>query len=235
MSRKARKLRPNLDVQITEYQPSVERKSIKPKTQAQADYLKSIQNNIITFAIGMAGTGKSMIALSYACDQLESKQISKILITRPIVEAGEEIGFLKGDLGEKTLPYMQPMLDIMNRRLGKSAVEYHIKRGNIEFRPLAYLRGTTFESEGGVVVIADEFQNTTPKQMQMFLTRIGENCKVIIDGDLVQCDIQGDSGLKDAISTIGNLSSVGVVRFGINDIVRSGIVRDILIAYGEKK
>jgi phosphate starvation-inducible PhoH-like protein len=201
---------------------------IEVLNHAQRRYLSSIKSNIITFGVGVAGTGKSYIALSYAAEQLKAKRISKIIITRPIVEAGEKIGYLPGELEEKIAPYFEPMISILNKRLGVSFVEYLIKRGVIQAKPLAYLRGSTFED---AVVILDESQNTTPSTMQLFLTRIGENCKVIIDGDVRQSDIKGESGLSDAMTRLKGINNIGVVTFGIDDVVRSGICRDIVIAY----
>jgi phosphate starvation-inducible PhoH-like protein len=205
-----------------------EPKEIKPRSVKQRAYLNSIEQNIVTVGIGCAGVGKSYIALSYAAQQLELKNISKVIITRPIVEAGEKLGFLPGELGEKTAPYMLPMLEILNKRLGKSTVDYYLKRGIIEFKPLAYLRGTTFDN---AIVILDEAQNCSESQMRMFLTRIGEDVKVIIDGDLDQQDINERSGLADAMRRLIYVNNVGIIKFDVNDIVRSGIAKEIVMAY----
>jgi phosphate starvation-inducible PhoH-like protein len=205
-----------------------EPKEIKPRNVKQRSYLNSIEQNIITIGIGCAGVGKSYIALSYAAQQLELKNISKVIITRPIVEAGEKLGFLPGELGEKTAPYMLPMLEILNKRLGKSTVDYYLKRGVIEFKPLAYLRGTTFDN---AIVILDEAQNCSESQMRMFLTRIGEDVKVIIDGDLDQQDTNDRSGLADAIRRLVYVNNVGIIKFDVQDIVRSGIAKEIVMAY----
>jgi phosphate starvation-inducible PhoH-like protein len=205
-----------------------EPKEIKPRSVKQRSYLNSIEQNIITIGIGCAGVGKSHIALSYAAQQLELKNISKVIITRPIVEAGEKLGFLPGELGEKTAPYMLPMLEILNKRLGKSTVDYYLKRGIIEFKPLAYLRGTTFDN---AIVILDEAQNCSESQMRMFLTRIGEDVKVIIDGDLDQQDTNDRSGLADAIRRLVYVNNVGIIKFDVQDIVRSGIAKEIVMAY----
>jgi phosphate starvation-inducible PhoH-like protein len=205
-----------------------EPKEIKPRSVKQRSYLNSIEQNIITIGIGCAGVGKSYIALSYAAQQLELKNISKVIITRPIVEAGEKLGFLPGELGEKTAPYMLPMLEILNKRLGKSTVDYYLKRGVIEFKPLAYLRGTTFDN---AIVILDEAQNCSESQMRMFLTRIGEDVKVIIDGDLDQQDTNDRSGLADAIRRLVYVNNVGIIKFDVQDIVRSGIAKEIVMAY----
>ena len=205
-----------------------EPKEIRPKNIKQQAYLDSIVKNIITVGIGSAGVGKSYIALSYAAQQLELKNIAKVIITRPIVEAGEKLGFLPGEIGEKTAPYMLPMLEILNKRLGKSTVDYYLKRGIIEFKPLAYLRGTTFDN---AIVILDEAQNCSESQMRMFLTRIGEDVKVIIDGDLDQQDINERSGLADAMRRLVRVNNVGIIKFDVNDIVRSGIAKEIVMAY----
>jgi phosphate starvation-inducible PhoH-like protein len=201
--------------------------------QSQQQYLNSIYANIITFGIGCAGTGKSYLALSYAAQQLQLKNVSKIIISRPLVEAGESLGYLKGELSDKTEPWMLPMIEILNKRLGKTSTEYYLNKKIIEFKPLAYLRGTTFND---AVVILDEAQNTTPKQLEMFLTRIGDegNIKVIIDGDYRgQKDIQGFSGLEDAVMRLKGLESegIGFCYFDIEDVVRSGICKSILKAY----
>lgn len=177
-------------------------------------------------------THNTYIALSYAAEQLKAKRISKIIITRPLVEAGEKVGTLPGEISEKISPYFDPMVAILNKRLGQSYTDYLIKRNIIEAKPLAYLRGSTFEN---AMVILDESQNTTPSQMMMFLTRIGENCKMIVDGDLAQSDIRGESGLHDALSRLKTVNNVGHIHFTIDDVVRSGICKDILIAYGKPK
>lgn len=214
-----------------EIAPVIEKKQIKPieaLTEAQGHYIVSILSNIITFGIGPAGTGKSYIAAGLACDMLKSGEIDKLIITRPGVEAGESFGFLPGELEEKYAPYLDPFREILNERLGKSFAEYLIKTKRIEARPLAYMRGSTFKN---CMAILDEAQNTTTQQMKMFLTRIGHNCKVVVDGDGDQKDIKTESGLTDAVKKLAKVKGVGVVNFEVDDIVRSGIVRDIIIAY----
>lgn len=217
---------------ITFYDKEDKVKVLRPLNRKQKEYITSIENNIISFGIGSAGVGKSFVAVSLAATMLQDGRIEKLIITRPIVEAGEELGFLPGTEEEKTMPYLAPILDILNERLGKSFTQYLFKSGKIEFRPLAYLRGTSFKN---TFIIADEFQNTTPKQMKMFLTRIGENCKVVIDGDIDQKDIPGISGLEDALDKLKNVSNIGITYFTIDDCVRSGIVKDILFAYEKSK
>ena len=201
---------------------------LRPLTKTQHDYIESINKNTITFAVGSAGTGKTFIAGSMAAEMLLNGDIEKLIITRPGVEAGESFGFLPGELQEKYQPYIEPFIDVLNERLGRSQVDYLLKRGQIVAKPLAYMRGTTFKNS---MCILDEAQNTTPAQMMLFLTRIGRDCKVIVDGDINQKDISGISGLQDAVNRLKAVVGVGMVEFGINDCVRSGIVMDILRAY----
>lgn len=197
-------------------------------TENQSKYLNSMKANIITFGTGCAGTGKSYVALMYAAQLLKQKKVSKLVITRPAVECGEKFGFLPGELEEKYDEYLTPMKAILYKALGHSYTELLFKNKIIEARPLAFMRGSTFENS---IVILDEAQNVTPQQMKMFLTRIGENSKVIINGDVAQADIRGETGLNDAVKRLREIRNVGVVEFTIEDIVRSGIVKDILIAY----
>ncbi|MPS48565.1 PhoH family protein [Methylobacillus sp.] len=205
-------------------------KSIEAKTDKQQKYINSIRDKVITFGVGPAGTGKTYIAASIAADMLESKEIERIIITRPAVEAGESLGFLPGDESEKYAPYIAPFLDVLNERLGKGKVEYLLKTGKISAEPFAYMRGKTFKD---AFVILDEAQNATKTQMKLFLTRIGENSRVVIDGDVEQADIR-DSGLADAVNRLSYIPSVGVVKFGDGDIVRSGIVAEIIQAYRQE-
>jgi phosphate starvation-inducible PhoH-like protein len=197
-------------------------------TQSQHDYYNSIKQNIITFGFGCAGTGKSFIPVAYAAEQLLKKKVKKIVFTRPAIECGESYGFLPGELDEKMEPYYQPIKDILYKIIGKGHTDYYIKRQVIEFRPLAFMRGSTFSES---IVILDESENTTPGQMKMFLTRIGDDCKVIINGDIAQSDIKGNSGLSDGLHRLQHVRKVGFVEFGIDDIVRSGICKDIIKAY----
>jgi phosphate starvation-inducible PhoH-like protein len=199
-------------------------------TEKQSQYLASIQKNTITFGIGCAGTGKSYVALMYAAQQLRKRKIQKLIITRPAVECGEKFGFMPGELDEKYGEYLTPMKSILNKALGHSYVEALFKNKTIEARPLAFMRGSTFEN---AIVILDEAQNVTPQSMLMFLTRIGTNCKVIINGDIKQSDIRGQSGLDDAVNRLRYVRDVDVTEFSADDIVRSGIVKDILKAYSK--
>lgn len=200
----------------------------EPATENQNYYLNSIKSNTITFGTGCAGTGKSYVALMYAAQLLRCKKVSKVIITRPAVECGEKFGFLPGELEEKYDEYLTPMKAILYKALGQTYTELLFKNKVIEARPLAFMRGSTFENS---IVILDEAQNVSPQQMKMFLTRIGENSKVVINGDVAQSDIRGESGLHDAVRRLRSIRSVGVVEFTIEDIVRSGIVKDILLAY----
>ena len=209
----------------------IERRVLEPiqaLTKAQGAYITAILENVITFGIGPAGTGKSYVVAGLAADMLREKKIDRILLTRPGVEAGEKFGFIPGELEEKYAPYIEPFRDIFNERLGRSQVDYLIKHKRICAMPLAFMRGRTFKN---CWAILDEAQNTTPGQMKLFLTRIGDNCKVIIDGDIEQKDITTQSGLSDAVNKLKNTRKVGIVEFTVEDVVRSGIVKDILRAY----
>ncbi len=209
----------------------VERKILEPiqaLTKAQGAYMNAILDNIITFGIGPAGTGKSYVVAGLAADMLREKKIDRILLTRPGVEAGEKFGFIPGELEEKYAPYIEPFREIFNERLGRSQVDYLLKHKRICAMPIAFMRGRTFKN---CWAILDEAQNTTPGQMKLFLTRIGDNCKVIIDGDIEQKDIPTQSGLTDAISRLKHTRKVGLVEFTVEDVVRSGIVKDIIKAY----
>lgn len=214
----------NNKIQINGFEP------ITARNYAQSAYLDSLRRNQITFAIGPAGTGKSYIATAYAAEQLYYKKIDKIVITRPAVEAEEELGFLPGDLSEKYAPYLAPIRDIFDKLLGKSFVEYCLKSGSIEPVPIGFMRGRTFEN---AICLIDEAQNCTPGQMKLILSRIGENCQYIVDGDVTQKDISGESGLTDAIHKLEHLPGVEVITFLNQDIVRSGLCKKIIQAYSE--
>lgn len=201
---------------------------LQGRTERQRRYLGAMKQSVITFGVGPAGTGKTYVCGAYAAQELEAGRVSKLIITRPAVEAGENLGFLPGEKEEKFEPYLAPFREVLNERLGKSFVDYLIKNGRIEAAPLAYMRGRTF---GDAFVILDEAQNTTPEQMKMFLTRIGENCRVVVNGDVRQKDIKGMSGLADAIRRLEWIPQVAVVEFQIEDVVRSGIVSDVIQSY----
>lgn len=194
-------------------------------TEAQGHYLISIQQNDITFGLGPAGVGKTWLSAAWAAQELEAKRIERIVITRPAKEAGEEFGFLPGELHEKYEPYLAPLRDVFEERLGKSTYEYLVQHGRIAAIPLAFMRGITLKN---AVVLLDEAQNVTPVQMRMFLTRIGQGTKMIVDGDPDQKDIEGQSGLTYATSRLRGLAGVGIVEFDRSDIVRHGLVQDIL-------
>ena len=201
---------------------------IEPQTEKQKKYMAAIKSHVITFATGAAGTGKTYIAAALAAQSLENGKVERIIVTRPAVEAGESLGFLPGELDEKFDPYLQPFRMVLEERLGKSRVEYMLKAKIIEAIPLGYLRGRTFKN---AFVILDEAQNTTPKQMKMFLTRIGLDTKVVVNGDTSQIDIHGPSGLMDAVKRISYIPTVAHVNFTRDDVVRSGIVSEIIQAY----
>ncbi len=203
-------------------------KSVEPKNFAQGMYLESIRNNQITFGTGSAGTGKTFIAASYAAEQLFYKNVNKIILTRPAVTAEEDLGFLPGDLSEKYEPYLLPFKEIFERTLGKSMYECCLKDGVIEPAPIGYLRGRTFDN---AIILIDEAQNVTCGQMKLILSRIGENCKIIISGDTGQKDIDGPSGLSDAIKRLSKVPGVEVVQFLPEDIVRSKLCKQIIMAY----
>lgn len=201
---------------------------LKAKTASQGQYILAIKSNKLTFGIGPAGTGKSYCAGAVAAEELENRRVEKIIISRPAVEAGENMGFLPGDLHEKFDPYFDAFRDCLNERLGKGVVECGLKNDRIVVSPLAYLRGKTFND---AFVVLDEAQNCTAAQLKMFLTRIGENCRVVVNGDIRQSDIGSKSGLKDAVDRLGHLDSVYVHQFEREDIVRSGLVKDIIQCY----
>ncbi|VAW57427.1 Phosphate starvation-inducible protein PhoH, predicted ATPase [hydrothermal vent metagenome] len=201
---------------------------LEAKTVSQSRYITAIKSHKLTFGIGPAGTGKSYIAGAIAAEELQARRIEKIIITRPAVEAGENMGFLPGDLQEKFDPYFDAFRDCLNERLGKGVVECGIKNDRIVVAPLAYLRGKTFND---AFVVLDEAQNCTKAQLKMFLTRIGENCRVVVNGDVKQSDIGNKSGLQDAIHRLSHLSSIHVHEFEHEDIVRSGLVKDIIECY----
>lgn len=205
---------------------------ITPLNEVQKRYHSAMKSFVLTFATGPAGTGKTWLCAALAAQMLESGEIDKIIITRPAVEAGESLGFLPGELEEKFDPHLQPFRDVLNDRLGKSFVEFLIKRGQIEAAPLAYMRGRTFKN---AFVILDEAQNTTPTQMKMFLTRIGHDCRVVVNGDMAQKDVKGESGLEDAVARLSYIPSVKHVKFTREDIVRSGLVGEIVQAYDQPK
>ncbi|MDP9155286.1 MAG: PhoH family protein [Pseudomonadota bacterium] len=199
------------------------------KTPAQGRYIAAIkQRGSVTFGMGAAGTGKTYIAGALAAEALQGRAIDRIIITRPAVDAGESMGFLPGELEEKYEPYIAAFRAVLEERLGRGAIEMFLKNGRIEAVPLGYMRGRTFKD---AFVVMDEAQNATPEQMKLFLTRIGENCTVVVNGDETQVDIPGPCGLTDAVKRVGHIPCVKVVRFGSRDVVRSGFVQEVVEAY----
>ena len=213
----------------TAYLPTRSQRPLQAKNPAQKKYISAIKNNCLTFGIGPAGTGKSYCAAALAAEALENGRIERIILTRPAVEAGEQLGFLPGALEDKFAVYIDVFRDILNERLGSGAVDYNLRHGRIVAAPLAFMRGKTFSAD--TFVILDEAQNTSVEQMKMFLTRIGENCKVVVNGDINQSDIRRPNGLADAVKRVGGLPGVYVHRFDRDDIVRSGLVRALLDRY----
>jgi phosphate starvation-inducible PhoH-like protein len=213
----------------TAYTPTRTHHPLEAKTRAQQKYICAIKSHCLTFGIGPAGTGKSYCATSMAADALANGRVNRIILTRPAVEAGEQLGHLPGDLDEKFSVYIDPFRDILSERLGKGAVEYLLRHGRIVAAPLAFMRGKTFGSD--TFVILDEAQNTSVAQMKMFLTRIGEDCKVVVNGDVNQSDIRGANGLADAIVRLRGLSGIRIHEFARDDIVRSGLVRAVIDRY----
>lgn len=199
------------------------------QTPAQQTYINAIKSHCLTFGIGPAGTGKSYCAAALAAEALESGRIERIILTRPAVEAGEQLGFLPGALDEKFAVYIDAFRDILNERLGAGTVNYNLRHGRIVAAPLAFMRGKTFGPD--TFVVLDEAQNTSIAQMKMFLTRIGEDCKVVINGDVNQSDIRGPNGLGDAVQRVQGLPGVYIHQFERDDIVRSGLVRALIDRY----
>jgi phosphate starvation-inducible protein PhoH and related proteins len=226
-TKKTEDVSPELEHEVNAREKVSEDKLV-PKTAAQGLYLESIRSSIITFGIGPAGTGKTYLATSQAAQAFKDREISRIIVTRPAVEAGEELGFLPGSLEEKFDPYFRPVRAVLEAKLGRSQVEYLIKRKAIEALPLAYMRGHTFDNS---FVLFDEAQNASIVQMKLLLTRIGNHSRVVVNGDIKQKDIYDAKGLEDAIARLGRVKGVSVVQFGKEDIVRSGIAQKIVEAY----
>lgn len=202
---------------------------VVPKTPNQAEYVKSIIDFDQIIVLGPAGTGKTYIAATFASSLYQQKQIDKIIITRPNVAAGKSIGYFPGTLEEKMMPWVMPVLEVLHWHLGKGAVETGIKNGNIEIAPFETMRGRSFQD---AFVILDEAQNVTQHEMKMFLTRIGQNCKVILNGDIQQSDLQEQSGLAKAIHMAKkHMIPVPVVEFTADDIVRSDLCKQWIVAF----
>ena len=203
---------------------------IKPKTVNQRKLVDLVNENDLVFALGPAGTGKTYISVALAVRALKNKQVKKIIITRPAVEAGENLGFLPGDLKEKIDPYLRPIYDALNDMVPFEKLRYYMEREIIEIAPLAYMRGRTLNN---AFILLDEAQNTTPMQMKMFLTRMGPDSKMIITGDASQIDLPHNqrSGLKEAIRILRNVKGIGFVELSEKDVVRHRLVRDIIEEY----
>ena len=207
-----------------------ERKLVTARSPNQVAYLDALAAHDLVFALGPAGTGKTYLAVAMAVALLKQRQIDRIILSRPAVEAGERLGFLPGDLKEKVDPYMRPLYDALQDMMPEGKLQQRIETGQIEIAPLAYMRGRTLSD---AYVILDEAQNTTPSQMKMFLTRMGENSRMIITGDTTQTDLPPGmpSGLADAVRKLSGLRAVGVVRFDNKDVVRHPLVGAIIEAY----
>ena len=208
----------------------VKKRSIVPKTINQKCYLKAIQDQEVVFGIGPAGTGKTYLAMAAAIDAFLNEKVKHLILTRPAVEAGEALGFLPGDLQEKIQPYLRPLYDAMYDILGRDLSQKLISSGVIEIAPLAYMRGRTLTN---AFVILDEAQNTTPEQMLMFLTRIGDGCRMVITGDITQVDLprRKSSGLKQAIKVLGGVDDIAFQYLSSSDVVRHPVVQSIIEAY----
>lgn len=206
-------------------------RQVRPKTLGQKNYLNTIKHNAITFGIGSAGTGKTYLAVVMAVAALRNKEVSKIILTRPAVEAGERLGFLPGDLQDKVDPYLRPLYDALQDILGLDSYQKLMAKGIIEIAPLAYMRGRTLEN---AFIILDEAQNTTDKQMKMFLTRLGFGSRMVVTGDLGQVDLPRgvQSGLREAAEVLANVKGIGIVRLAPLDVIRHDVVTRIVEAYG---
>jgi phosphate starvation-inducible PhoH-like protein len=212
------------------YSIKLKKKYIKPKTELQCDYLRSIAKKTINFGIGPAGTGKTYLAVAMAVLALENEDVSRLILTRPAVEAGEKLGFLPGDLSQKVDPYLRPVYDALYEMLGFDKVEKLISRHVIEVAPLAFMRGRTLNN---AFVILDEAQNTTPAQMKMFLTRIGFGTRAVVTGDITQTDLPDnrDSGLQHSLNILKKIDAIGIIHFTSEDVVRHPLVQNIVEAY----
>ncbi len=209
------------------------KRHIYPRTATQAQYIQEMMKNELVFGLGPAGTGKTYLAVALAVSMMLEGKIDKIILSRPAVEAGENLGFLPGDLKEKVDPYLRPLYDALYEMLPAEQVDKKIAIGEIEVAPLAFMRGRTLTN---AFVILDEAQNTTPMQMKMFLTRMGENSRMVVNGDLSQVDLPKGtiSGLRDALDILKNTQGISSVRFTATDVVRHGLVAKIVKAYEER-
>jgi phosphate starvation-inducible PhoH-like protein len=217
------------EVLSSEVLRSARGRSIRPKSSGQKRYIDAIRRNVVTFGIGPAGTGKSWLAVAMAVQALQSKQVERIILTRPAVEAGERLGFLPGDLMAKVDPYLRPLYDALYDMVEPDGAQRLLDRGTVEVAPLAFMRGRTLNDS---FIILDEAQNTTPEQMKMFLTRIGFNSRVVVTGDMTQVDVQGGrSGLVGLERVLTTIEGLAFVHLTSRDVVRHKIVQDIVDAY----
>ena len=211
---------------------SAKGRPVKPKTLGQKEYIASVLKNTVTIGVGPAGTGKTYLAVAAAVQAFREKQVNRIILTRPAVEAGERLGFLPGDLQSKVDPYLRPLYDALFDMLGAETYQKYLERGNIEVAPLAYMRGRTLDDS---FIILDEAQNTSREQMKMFLTRMGFGSKVVITGDVTQIDLPADkvSGLKEAMKVLRDVEGVAICRLTKEDVVRHVMVQRIIEAYAK--
>ena len=207
-------------------------KPIKAKTMGQKRYVDAIKDNVITLGIGPAGTGKTYLAVAAAVAAFRAKEVNRIILTRPAVEAGERLGFLPGDLQSKVDPYLRPLYDALFDMLGAETYNKYLERGNIEVAPLAYMRGRTLDDS---FIILDEAQNTSREQMKMFLTRLGFGSKIVITGDITQIDLPADkvSGLREAMRVLKGVDDIAIMKLNESDVVRHALVQKIIKAYEE--
>ncbi len=205
-------------------------KIIRPKSFGQKEYVDAIKKNNVVFGVGPAGTGKTYLAVALAVYALKNHDIDRIILTRPAVEAGEKLGFLPGDLQEKVDPYLRPLFDALQEMMGEDAYQRQIEKGAIEIAPLAYMRGRTLSNS---FIILDEAQNTTREQMKMFLTRMGENSRIVVTGDVTQIDLphHQQSGMKDALEVLKDVDGIKIVKLSDKDVVRHELVTKIIKAY----
>ena len=220
------------EVLTTEILRTSRGKAVRPRSVGQKRYVEAVASGIITFGIGPAGTGKSWLAVAMAVRALQAGQVDRIVLTRPLVEAGERVGFLPGDLMAKVDPYLRPLYDALFDMVDAETAERLVDRGQVEVAPLAFMRGRTLNNS---FVILDEAQNTTPEQMKMFLTRVGFGSRVVVTGDVSQVDVPGGrSGLGDLEQVLDGIDGLSFVHLGARDVVRHRIVQDIVEAYDRR-